>query len=322
MHKYRPRKLFLIVFLASFACLILSQASFAAERDKMKVVYASYLDFCLDVPIAIEKGYFSQLGLDFEVIDISSAPTRLSLLPKEDINGTFLASSTALFVVEKGIDLVLVCGIGNRSFDYGVLKDSPIKSIKDFEGKKIANLAKPSNPWLALEYDLAENGVKGYTVISTIDDADRTSMLLNGNVDVAMVSPGMEAKLGDQIRLVHICTTSKYLWNSCGWFFKRDYIREHPEAVHKFIQGLALARKIINENPEEAIKIYSKYNKMDQASFKKPFQLASFDNPPTIYIYGLQETYRIMQQFKLLKTTIDVGKFVNGEFAKPLDVRY
>ncbi|MDQ7783118.1 MAG: ABC transporter substrate-binding protein [Desulfomonilaceae bacterium] len=309
-------------FAALLACLLISQVIYASERDKMKVVYASYHDFCMDVPIAIEKGYFDLLGLDFEPVDIASAPTRISLLPREDIDGTFLPSSTALFVVEKGIDLVLICGIGNRSFDYAVLKDSPIKDIQDFAGKKIANLAKPSNPWLALEYDLAANGVKGHSVISTGDDADRISMLLSGNVDVAMSSPLMEAKLGDQIRVVHSCSTSKYLWNSCGWFFKRDYIRKHPEAVKKFVQGLAMARKIIHENPDEAIKIYSKYNKMDQSSFKKLFQIASFDNPPVIYVYGLQETHRMMQQFNLLKTKLDVTNHVNGQFAESLDVRY
>ncbi|MBI5252415.1 MAG: ABC transporter substrate-binding protein [Desulfomonile tiedjei] len=316
------RKSSSIMLAAIVACLLFSQVALGADREKMKLVYASYLDFCMDVPIAIEKGYFGQVGLDLEAVDISSVATRISLLPKEDIDGCFMASSTALFLVEKGLDLVLVCGIGNRSFDYAVLKDSPIKDIKDFGGKKIANLAKPSNPWLALEYDLTANGVKGYTVIATADDADRTSMLLSGNVDVAMSSPAMECKLGDQIRVVHCCTTSKYLWNSCGWFFKRDYIKKHPEAIQKFVQGLAMSRKIINGDPEEAIKIYSKYNKMDQTTYKKPFQLPSFDSPPVIYIYGLEETHRIMQQFNLLKTKIEIGNHVNGQFAKPLDARY
>jgi ABC-type nitrate/sulfonate/bicarbonate transport system substrate-binding protein len=322
MKTHRFRKSVWFAFVAICVCLLCWQAAFAAERDKMKVIYASYLDFCMDVPIAIEKGYFEQLGLDFEPVDISSAPTRLSLLPKEEIDGTFLPSSTALFLVEKGIDLILVCGIGNRTFDYAVLKDSPVRDIKDFDGKKIANLAKPSNPWLALEYDLAANGVKGHTVIATGDDADRISMLVSGNVDVAMSSPAIEAKLGDQIRIVHSCSTSKYLWNSCGWFFKRGYMQKHPEAIRKFVQGLSMARKIINDDPAEATKIYSKYNKMDQSAFKKPFQLASFDDPPVVYAYGLQETLRIMQDFKLLKTEINVANHVSSEFAKPLDSRY
>jgi len=293
-----------------------------AEKDQMKVIYASDLDFLMDVPIAIEKGYFKEVGLDFEPVDVASFPTRMSMIPRSDISGAFVPSSTALFLSEKGVDLVTVCGIGNRTFDYAVLKDSPIKSIDDFTNRKIANLRKPSNPWLALEYDLVERGIKGYEIIQTADDAERTSMLLSGNVDVAMSSPAMTAKLGDQIRVVHSCSTSKYLWNSCGWFFKRAYVEKHPEAVRKFVQALGKARDLINNNPKEAVRIYSKYNNIDQSSNKKAFELAKFDSPPVIYTYGLVESYNMMRKFKLLKKPIDINTMVDGRFAKSLSERY
>ncbi|MFH1116618.1 MAG: ABC transporter substrate-binding protein [Pseudomonadota bacterium] len=304
-------------------CLLVILCSNAfAEQDHMKVIYASVLDFLMDVPIAFEKGYFKKVGLDFEPIDVPSFPTRISMIPRSDVSGAFVPSSTALFLAEKGVDLVLVCGIGNRTFDYAVLKDSPIKSIDDFGGKKIANLKKPSNPWLALEYDLTQRGIKGYEVIQTGDDAERASMLLSGNVDITMSSPSMEAKLGDQIRVVHSCPTSKHLWNSCGWFFKRDFVEKHPETIRKFVQALGMAREVINRTPDEAVKIYAKYNNINQASNKKPFVLAQFDSPPVIYTYGLGESYKMMMKFNLLKKPIDVSKMVDGRFAKSLNDPY
>ncbi len=303
-------------------CLSIPGLSRAAENEKMKVIYGSFLDFLMDVPIAIEKGYFKKVGLDFEPIDVASFPTRMSMIPRSDVNGAFVPSSTALFFAEKGLDLVTICGIGNRSFDYAVRKDSPIKSIDDFADKKIANLKKPSNPWLALEYDLAERGIKGYEIIQTGDESARISMLLSGNVDVTMTSPAMLAKLGDQIRVVHSCPTSKYLWNSCGWFFKRDYLDKHPEAVRKFVRALGMAREIIKNNPKEAIRIYSKYNNIDQASNKKPFVLAEFDSPPVVYTYGLAESYKMMRKFKLLKKPIDVNTMVDGRFAESINKPY
>jgi ABC-type nitrate/sulfonate/bicarbonate transport system substrate-binding protein len=311
---------FVIAFTVMFALLFSGSAS-AAGREKVKIIYTSYLDFLMDLPIAIEKGYFDALGLDVETVDIASGPTRNSLLPQDDMNGAFLPSETALTLIDKGLDMVMVSGIGNRTFDFAVLAKSPVKSLKDFEGKTIATVPKPSNPRLALEYDLDQNHIKA-TLITTTTDADRLSMLLSGRVDIIFSSPPTEARLGDDIRVVHTATTSKYLWNSCGWWFKPDFIKKHPEAVTKFVQGLAKARQIIVENPAEAVRVYSKYNKLKDDSYKKSFVLPQFDNPPVIYTYGLEKTYRIMKDYKMLKKEIDTSKLVDGRFARSLTAPY
>jgi ABC-type nitrate/sulfonate/bicarbonate transport system substrate-binding protein len=310
-----------LVALAVVTVLALAGNCGAAERDKVKIVYASFLDFLMDFPVAIEKGYYDKLGLDVEAVDIPNSPTRNSLVPQPDINGAFLPSETALTMIDKGLDLVMVAGIGNRTFDYAVLAKSPIKSIKDFAGKTIATVSPPSNPRIALEHDLAELGIKA-NLISVATDADRLSMLLSGKVDVIFSSPPIEARLGDDIRLVYTASSSKYLWNSCGWWFKPDFVKAHPEAVKKFVQGLGMARTLILKSPEEAIKVYSKYNKLQDSSYRKPFVLPRFDNPPVIYTYGLEKTYRLIKEHRELKKEIDTRKLVDGRFARSMTEPY
>jgi ABC-type nitrate/sulfonate/bicarbonate transport system substrate-binding protein len=310
-----------LIILVVMAVFLFPGNTVAAEREKVKIIYASFLDFIMDFPIAIEKGYFKELGLDVEAVDIPNSPTRNSLVPQQDVNGVFLPSETALTMIDKGLDLVMVSGIGNRTFDYAVLAKSPIKSIKDFQGKTIANVPAPSNPRIALDYDLAELGIKA-NIVTVGGDADRLSMLVSGKVDVIFSSPTIEARLGNDIRVVHTATTSKYLWNSCGWWFKPDFIKAHPEAVRKFLQGLSMARKLIKENPTEAIKVYSKYLNLQDSSYKKPFVLPKFDNPPVIYTYGLERTYRLIKDHRGLKKDIDTSKIVDGSFAKSLTAAY
>ena len=301
---------------------LLSPGSVSADtREKAKIIFVSNAEFQMDFPIAIEEHYFDKLGLDVEAIDVLDGPTRYSLTPRADINGVFLSSDSALTMIDKGLDLVMVCGIGNETFDFAVLATSPIKSIKDFEGKTIANTSPPSCPRLGLDYDTAEQHIKA-TTISTQTPPDRISMLVSGRVDVILSSPATAAVLGNRIRVVHTVTTSKYLWNSCGWWFKPDFIKTHPDAVRRFVQGLAQARKLINENPNEAIRVYAKYNKLKNDAFKSPFKLPQFDNPPVIYTYGLEQTYRIMKKFGALKRDIDTSKLVDGRFAKSLTAPY
>ena len=84
-----------------------------------------------------------------------------------------------------------------------------------------------------------------------------------------------------------------------------------------------MARKLIIEKPAEAIELFSKYNKLNDGSFKKPFALPQFDYPPVVYAYGLQKTYEIMKDYgRIKKEDIDTTKIIDERFAKPLKDPY
>lgn len=310
----------LVLFVTYFAGHSPAQAE-AGAKPHMTVLYASFLDFLMDLPIAIEEGYFKEVGLDLVALDIPSSPTRNTMLVKQEVDGSFLASSAALTFADKGMALTMVSGIGNRGFDFAVPADSPIKSIKDFQGKTIASVPNPSNPRLALDYDMKQLGITA-EILNTKTDADRLSMLLSHQVDIIFSSPAIEARLGDDIRLVHSTSTSKYLWNSCGWFFKPEYIANNPEAIKLFVAGLEKARKLIRDNPQRAIEIYSKYNHLKDDSYKKPFVLSQFDVPAKVYGYGFKKTYAMMLEFGLLQNEIDIDSMMTGDFATFVESDY
>lgn len=314
-------KLPVAMLLFAICWLSATPASHAEVKPRMTVLYASFLDFLMDLPIAIEEGYFEELGLDLKAVDIPASPTRNAMLVKEEVDGAFLPSEAALTFVAKGLKLTMVSGIGNRSFDFAVLANSPIKGLADFQGKTVASVPNPSNPRLALDYDMQRLGITA-EVLSTKTDADRLSMLLSRQVDVVLSSPAMEARLGDDLRLVHTASTSKYLWNSCGWFFKAEYIEKNREAVKLFVAGLEKARKLINDTPQRAIEIYAKYNRLKDQDYRKPFVLAKFDVPAKVYAYGLRRTCTMMREFGLLQGEIDVDAMITDDFAAPVDGDY
>jgi ABC-type nitrate/sulfonate/bicarbonate transport system substrate-binding protein len=196
-----------------------------------------------------------------------------------------------------------------------------VKSIKDFQGRKIANSPKPSGPWLALKFDLDQMGINA-ELVEMRSGGDRISALLTGQVDAALLSPQFQALYGKKLRLVHTSSISKYLWNSCGWWMKRDYLNAHPEAARRFVQGLAKARHLINSNPDEAVDIFSKYGHIRNTKFVEPFKLASFDEPPAVYQYGLQKVIDIMHQYGMLDKPIKAQDYVDGRFARLIDQDY
>lgn len=309
------------LLLAAILCLT-AAASLAAEgREKLRLVYYP-TDFLLDVDVALEKGFFDQAGLDVEPMDVKGGGSvYLPMLMRGEIDACFTSSFSALTAIDKGIKLVQVCGVGNRPFTYYALKDSPVNSIKDFSGHVVANKPKPDGPWLALTYDLDKFKVTP-KIIDMRDDTDRVTALISGQVEIISGTSFVEAFYGKQVKLVHECTAGKYIRNGSGWWFSPEFLEKHPEAASRFVTALAMARTYMGEHKDEAAAILARKLELKVENLQQPLDLPVFDNPPVIYKYGLRKTAEIMKQYDLLREIPDVDPYVDGRFAKVIDVDY
>ena len=312
-----------ITAIAAVLIFTLAGPASALERDRMQVVLTNYA-ITLDSMIAHQKGYFDKLGLDIEPVTVKGGTaTIISMISAGDIDGCFLASSGAFAAAAKGVELVQVAGNGNLTFDFYALKDAPINSLKDFAGKKIANKHRPSGPWLSLRYDLDKYNIDAQVINVKTEDL-ALSALFSGQVDVAVGESHFMAMYADKIKKVHTSTISKYLFNSCGWWFKKDYVNQHPAAVKKYVAGLLLARHFISENRDAALKILAKGTHLNLAQLKFPekFEMPVFDMPTTIYQYGLDQMYDIFKKYKLIKGNVKIADLVDDRFSIIVDKDY
>lgn len=295
----------------------------AVEKDKMRVVTSTY-DITMDVTIAKEKGYFDLLGLDFEPITVKGGTaTIISAIGSGEVDGCFLASSGAFSAYSKGVRMVQVAGNGNRTFDLYARKDSPINSLKDLDGKKIANKPRPSGPWLALRHDLDDQKINAEVIDVKTEDL-ALSALLSGQVDAATGEATFLAMYGDKIKKIHSSTISKYLFNSCGWWFKEEFAKNNPRAIKKFVDGILLARLFIHEHKDEAMQILARETHMDLAAFKykEAYGLPTFDMPTTIYKYGLDKMVGIFKKYQLVEGEVKVDDLVDDRFSLIIDKDY
>lgn len=302
------------------ACLF-SVPGYSSETDAIRMVYSAY-DFTLDFQVAIEKKFFDKVGLDLTPVTIQGGSANIiSTLHKGEVSGCFLASSSALVAQGKGIPLVQVAGIGIQSFDFYTLKDSPIHSIEDFEGKKIGTFPKPSGPWLALQADLDTYGIDAQVMFMK-SYSSMLSSVLTGQLDAGVFVSYVLASNPDTLKKVHTSTISKYLYNSCGWWFKPEFIQAHPRAVEKFVKGLTLGREFIRDHRKKAVDILVKNTKLNPADFKGELSLPHFDLPVTIYQYGLEKTNDIIMKYGLTDKKVDTASMVEPRFAKVVDQPY
>lgn len=135
-----------------------------------------------------------------------------------------------------------------------VTKDSPIQSVSDLSGKKIA-ATKGTDPYFFLLRSLHEHGMSAADVeIVNLQHADGRTALERGDVDAwAGLDPFMaQTELEQGSRLIY----RNIDFNSYGFLNARtEFLEEYPQYTELVLQQYERARLWILDNPDEAAQI-------------------------------------------------------------------
>lgn len=202
-----------------------------------------------------------------------------------------------------------------------VAKDSPIKSVKDLKGKKVA-ATKSTDPYLFLLRSLHQEGLKKSDIEHVaLQHADGRAALEQGKVDAwAGLDPLLAASEIDAgSRLIY----RNVSFNTYGFLNTTEkFAKEHPEYVKKVIAAYEKARKWIIANPEETAKIVSEEAKLSLPVAKLQLTRNDFSNPVPgeEHVKALTAAAPILIEEDLVKKGTDVNKviveLVEPSFAK------
>jgi sulfonate transport system substrate-binding protein len=193
-----------------------------------------------------------------------------------------------------------------------VAKDSPIKTVADLKGKKIA-ATKGTDPYLFLLRTLKLHNIKKSDVeIVHLQHADGRTALETGRVDAwAGLDPHMAAsELQANSRLLY----RNVSFNTYGFLnVTEDFAKKYPEQVKQVIAAYERARLWVLANPKEASQIQADEAKISLAVAKVQLNRTDFSNP---YIGrehrdALQAAAPILLQEDLVKKGTDVNKVIN-----------
>ncbi|GAC1414552.1 MAG: aliphatic sulfonate ABC transporter substrate-binding protein [Candidatus Velthaea sp.] len=143
-----------------------------------------------------------------------------------------------------------------------VAKDSPIKSVKELKGKKIA-ATRGTDPWFFLLRSLRANGLDQPDVeIVDLQHPDGRTALERGQVDAwAGLDPHMAAsELDAGSRLLY----RNVEFNTYGALNAReDFLAAHPDVTAIVLQQYDRARKFAIAHPDETAKILAEASKLE-----------------------------------------------------------
>ncbi|MET0312367.1 MAG: aliphatic sulfonate ABC transporter substrate-binding protein [Burkholderiaceae bacterium] len=193
-----------------------------------------------------------------------------------------------------------------------VRKDSPIRSVRDLKGKKVA-ATKGTDPFLFLLRALPTAGLKrGDIEHVALQHADGRVALEQGRVDAwAGLDPLMAAsELDAGSRLIY----RNVAFNTYGFLnVREDFLTRQPEAVRRVITAYERARRWILANTTEAAKILSEEAKVTlQVALLQVKLRTDLSNPQpsSEHVRALQAAAPILLSEDLVKPGTDLNKVV------------
>jgi sulfonate transport system substrate-binding protein len=322
--------------LSGLAALALGSAALstpAFAEDKPDVIRIGstapgHLKFILERHSGSLAKEFEKDGIKVEFIAFtnggSEATTALATGAVEFI---YTGNNPALRVAAAGAD---VKAIGLSSFvkENGsaiiVKTDSPIKSLADLKGKKVAYLTGTvRHSTFAKALKSAGLSLADVESLNLAFDASGPA-LVRGDVDAVVESGDVAAKLVDTGEARVILDASSHPEWSAPFLISAngEFVKKYPDLVKRLLKVDIETARWADAHPEETIKIFVDETKSSEKSVRKTYKDNVFYQDPKITpeaLASLKSEEQFMADAKLLKGSVDYDKWIDTSF---LDAAY
>ncbi|MGH3660413.1 MAG: ABC transporter substrate-binding protein [Micromonosporaceae bacterium] len=229
--------------------------------------------------LGIKKGFFKKEGLDVKTHVAQSGAALIPAVANGQYQFAFSNNISLMIAYGKGMPLRIVRTANSAGSDpsksqegLAVAKDSPIKSLKQLEGKTIAVNGLNNTPHLADLITLERAGVDPKSVkFVEVGYPDMPLALEEGRVDAAdLAEPFLETavKQGANV-LTDPYRQVKQDLHLSSWFTTQQFIGSDNEVVRKFAAAVDKSNAYARANTDEIREYVPTYLDVEPATAKK-----------------------------------------------------
>jgi NitT/TauT family transport system substrate-binding protein len=284
MHPIEATMMKRIWIAITLVCLLLaSVVLFLIVRTvPSKIVKLGYVPYTSSLPafVAVEKGYFRELGLDVQLVESKSANEAVNSVLTGAADGQVAVGTHSPLIIEAKSpgQFVITWALGESEHLYNtyliVGRNSKIKDLAGLAGRKIGvhpGTSQVLNVTLILSsIHMSEREVN----IIQLEQSSLLPALASGAIDAAFVTEpqGTVALEEDIARVLEANPRCKYIM--CPFpaglgFFSRDFAKRNPEIVKQIVAAIDRAIDFIRTNESEAKGLLPKYTPIDSALAQK-----------------------------------------------------
>ncbi len=227
--------------------------------------------------VAIEKGYFKEAGLDVEPLKFASAQqvmeAMLSGRAEGSANGTASAVLAIGEIAQPGLFKIFCTNPTNAKYildEFLVAKDSPIKSLAELKGKRVASGPGIQNVTLAKV--MLERAGAGTIAVTELPIGQHVAALAAGQIDaVYTLEPtGTVGRLNGTTRTLEVGVVAKYIlgdpmapWHGGAASLTTEFIKKYPDVTKKYMAAYKRGVDLVKTKPEEARPFLKGYTAID-----------------------------------------------------------
>lgn len=309
---------------AGLAALGLPRTARSAD-DKILI---GYWPIASGLPLyaGLERGIFKEAGLNVEGVKFASAQQVAEAMISGRIHGSANGTASAVLglaeITSPGLFKIICSNPSNHKLvldEFVVPKDSPIKSIAELAGKRVASGPGIQNVTLA-KIILEKNGIAN-PVVTELPVGQHVPALAAGQIDaVYTLEPtGTAGRLKGLARVLETGVISKYVLGApdAPWFggsasVTTSFLKDSPELAKRYIAAYAKAVESVRKQPDESRKHLDGFTAIEEA-LAKEVPLAGFTlyNEFTASDIGyFQKFFDIFTERKIFSRKLDVKSLI------------
>ena len=214
--------------------------------------------------VAIQEGYFTEEGIDLELVTGFGADKTMTAVVSGDADIGFMGSESTIYAYNQGASdyVVNFAQLTQRAGNFLVARqDIPDFTWSDLKGKNVLGGRKGGMPEMVFEYILKQNGINPATDLNidqSIDFGSTAAAFSGGQGDFTVeFEPGATSleKEGSGHVVASLGTDSGYVPYT-AYSAKGSFIKKNPEIIQGFTDALQKGMDYVNSHtPEEIAKI-------------------------------------------------------------------
>lgn len=303
----------------AMATMLAPVAAKAAEQ--VTVTHWGVLMYGAPYAVAIQKGFYKEAGLDIDgVLTSKGGGTTMRNVMASSLPYGEVALSAAIAAMQQGIDLRII-HTGVRTAGeilWATTPNSPIKSIKDLDGKKVAFTSPKSVTDMLLIMVAEKHGIKVDAVAAGGVGGGLTMLQQNAVVAAPIMDP-IWARMQDKLRPVFWAKDELPPMVQSVGVTTAEYAKANPDKLRKLVQARKRGVEFVYANPEETAKIVAKMYEMDEAialrAIRNLIEL-KYWSAGEFEMEGMDNMVRGLEIVGEVKGKVDWSKIVDTSFVK------
>lgn len=315
------KALFSVVMVIGMAIGILAMSGCggngASEGAPDKIVM-TYVSAPLNVPSILDqkqgtyKDAFAGKGIAVEYSDLTSGADQIAALESGDIQIlNAVGGSSVLIAAANNSDIVILSMYSTAPGAFAMYSnDENINSPEDLRGLTIAG-PKGTNLHELLAAYLATAGMTTADVdYVSMDIPSASAALEGGSIDVALL--GGAASYNAAAAGKHmICDGEGLIAATICTATTRKYADENPEIIKTFLDTQNEIVNIMNENPQDAIRITAEALTLEESAVSDMYEMYDFSTEITNEdIEDLKNTEQFLYDSGMIESHVEVGSII------------